>query len=190
MKAMKPVIEKYFYFIRHGQTDPNINGLVCGGDWDVPINNTGVDQAINARGIVEKLSPVPTRICSSPMIRAQLTSKLINENFNLPIASVEGLREWCVGDWENKPFDDVPNPFNTTIDPPNGETREIFEERVIAAVNSSLEKYPDDVILFVAHGAVAHSLFTCMGIDQPMIDNASIYKVEPKNNRWSIQLQT
>ena len=26
-----------FYYLRHGQTDPNVTDTTCGGDWDVPL---------------------------------------------------------------------------------------------------------------------------------------------------------
>ncbi|MEC7275963.1 MAG: histidine phosphatase family protein [Bdellovibrionota bacterium] len=29
---------KIFYFVRHGQTEANAKGLICGGEWDIPLN--------------------------------------------------------------------------------------------------------------------------------------------------------
>jgi|GEM_PF-1545687 len=184
---MKPIVNKKFYFIRHAQTDANAQGLMCGGEWDIPLNNIGIEQVSLARPVFEKLGDEIDKLLVSPMVRTKTTANLLNKNMQLPIEYVEGLREWCVGDWEKKPWDDVPNPFNTTEDPPNGESREEFEKRVISTINLNLEKSDDRSPLFVSHGAVAHTLFTYMGVDTPFIKNSTIYTLTPREKHWYLE---
>lgn len=184
---MKPIKNRKFYFIRHAQTDANAQGLMCGGEWDIPLNNTGIEQVSLARPVFENLCNEVDRLFVSPMIRTKMTADSLNKSLKLPIEYIEGLREWCVGDWEKQPWEDVPNPFNTTEDPPNGETREQFEERVITTVNQCLEKCDNENVLFVSHGAVAHTLFTFMGVDTPFIKNATIYALVPLEKHWHLE---
>lgn len=42
---MESIPYQAFYFIRHGQTDANKNHQMWGGDWDLPLNETGRQQA-------------------------------------------------------------------------------------------------------------------------------------------------
>jgi broad specificity phosphatase PhoE len=182
---MTPILKKTFYFVRHGQTDANANSLMCGGDWDIALNSVGLLQAKNLSEKIESLTPKIELICISPMIRTQETARNINLKAGLPTLTVEGLREWRVGDWEKRPWQDVPNPFNTTEDPTNGESREVFENRVSKTINEELNKH-SETILFVSHGAFAHALFTVMGVDQLQISNCEIYKVYPEKASWCI----
>lgn len=184
---MNPILNKSFYFIRHAQTDANAKGLMCGGDWDIPLNDAGIKQVSNTLPIFQNEKISLDKMFVSPMKRTKMTADLLNKGLGLPIEYIEGLKEWCVGDWEKRPWEDVPNPFNTTEDPPNGESREEFEERVINTVNICLEKSNGERVLFVSHGAVAHTLFTFMGVDTPSIKNATLYSLTPKEKHWHLE---
>lgn len=78
-----------FYFIRHGETDWNKhkNGL-CAHD-DIMLNETGVQQIKNA---IPYLAPLGiTKIYTSPLARTMQTTKIINEQLNVPIEQHHGL---------------------------------------------------------------------------------------------------
>jgi broad specificity phosphatase PhoE len=182
---MKPIEKKTFYFVRHGQTDANAQELMCGGEWDIPLNSAGMAQAELLIDKVFQQDEAIEKIYVSSMIRAQKTAEILNTKLQAPMETSESLIEWCVGDWERKPWKDVPNPFNTTEDPTNGETREGFEERVIETINKFLKK-ESKTLLFVSHGAFAHTLFTFMGIDPDHIQNATLYKVYPSDHHWHL----
>lgn len=184
---MEPVEKTTFYFVRHGQTDANARGLMCGGEWDIELNETGQEQATKLADKVARLNPSITKLCVSPMLRAQQTAKHLNSILKAPKLTVEGLREWCVGEWEGRPWDDVPNPFNTTEDPPAGETRSQFEDRVLNAVKNSLKSHHDEVLLFVSHGAVAHALFTLLGVDSLKIENCALYQIYADGLHWKLK---
>jgi broad specificity phosphatase PhoE len=178
--------------MRHGRTDANAQGLMCGGDWDIELNAEGrsqVDQAVE-KFLKINNTELPTAICSSPMKRTLQSAEPIAKQFKIPLIQVEELREWRVGDWESKPWGEVPDPFSTTRDPANGETRMSFEERVIHGVSKGLKmKGP---ILFVAHGAVWHALTKPLKIDLTRIPNASPVFVElvvtGLEAKWQIKL--
>lgn len=176
---------RLFYFIRHGRTDANAKGLMCGGEWDVDLNDEGRQQATAVSELLLRLDCKIDKIFVSPMKRAQQTAALINGHSKLPLCTVEELREWCVGNWESKPWGEVPNPFNTTEEPPQGEPRTIFERRIEQAVESVLTEF-SGVPLFVSHGAAAHALFTVLGADKLQIENCTLYRIEPAGLKWLV----
>jgi probable phosphoglycerate mutase len=186
---MKSMPKKTFYFVRHGQTDANAEGLMCGGDWDVDLNEAGNKQSLDLSEQILNLQPQIETLYVSPMKRTIKTAENINSLAKYPLHIEEDLIEWRVGDWEKQPWENVPNPFNTTEDPQNGEAREYFEERVISVIRKTLMEN-DKTILFVSHGAFAHALFTFMGLDQNMIDNCQVYKVFPKDMSWFLEKVT
>ena len=63
--------------IRHGQTDMNKDQLYY-GRLDVPINETGKEQAENTRKNLVELEIDYDKIYSSPMKRAYETAEIVN----------------------------------------------------------------------------------------------------------------
>ena len=82
---------------RHGQTDYNSQGRIQ-GQVDVPLNETGRDQARRAAEDIAALGP--TRIVSSPLIRARDTAEALASLTGLSVEIDEGLAEKSFGDWE------------------------------------------------------------------------------------------
>ncbi len=186
---MPVIASRVFYFVRHGRTEANAQGLMCGGEWDIDLNEEGTIQARAASDLISSLEPRINGIFCSPMRRARQTSELINAQTKLTVEIIEDLREWRVGEWESKPWGEVPNPFNTTEDPPGGERRLDFESRIERAVAGVLNNFPG-IPLFVSHGAAAHALFTVLGADKLQIENCVIYRVEPNGLRWIVSKAT
>ena len=77
--------------IRHGQTDMNKDQLYY-GRLDVPINETGKEQAENTRKNLVELEIDYDKIYSSPMKRAYETAEIVNYK-NLEIEKDDELRE-------------------------------------------------------------------------------------------------
>ena len=62
------------YFIRHGQTDDNLNQIYT-GQKDVPLNQNGIAQA---QSTAEELKDTKIDICfCSPLLRAKQTCEII-----------------------------------------------------------------------------------------------------------------
>jgi broad specificity phosphatase PhoE len=79
-----------FYFLRHGQTDWNLEGRYQ-GHADTPLNRTGIAQAHAA---AECLAEVAIdRIVVSPLIRAVATAAIVAERLGKPIQIERGLME-------------------------------------------------------------------------------------------------
>lgn len=82
-------------FVRHGQTDSNINGIIQ-GQLDSPLNDEGLSQA---KVTAEKLKDTKLDlIYSSPLIRASRTSEEINKYHSVKIILDDRLKEQNAGD--------------------------------------------------------------------------------------------
>jgi broad specificity phosphatase PhoE len=158
-----------FYFVRHGQTDANVQGIMCGGVWDLELNPTGHEQArLASLRFKEQIKEIKT-ICVSPMIRAQQTAGYFAEHFARPITKVDELREWDFGSWEKVRFESIKQEFFGETDPIGGESRKIFHERI----KKALEKCHafESPTLLVAHGGVGLALMKHLEIDMTHIAN-------------------
>ena len=91
------IIQKQFFYVRHGQTEWNLIGKLQGCS-NVPLNDTGRAQALEAS---LKLADAPVAaIYCSPLQRARDTAGIINQTLKCPIIELEGLRECNFGSHE------------------------------------------------------------------------------------------
>lgn len=91
--------------IRHGQTDMNKDQLYY-GRLDVPINETGKEQAENTRKNLVELEIDYDKIYSSPMKRAYETAEIVNYK-NLEIEKDDELREMDFGIFEGLNYKEI-----------------------------------------------------------------------------------
>jgi broad specificity phosphatase PhoE len=141
------------YFIRHGQTDANLKRINAGGEYDIPLNATGMEQArLFSQGNQDLIASFDT-IFVSPMIRAQQTADLILTGHQKPMIVIENLREWMLGDWSGTSYDTTQDLFTGDHAPPGGETKTAFYTRAIRALQDAGKR---DVgkALIVAHGGI------------------------------------
>lgn len=143
------------YFVRHGQTDWNIQNRLQGSA-DIPLNNTGIQQA---HILADKLSTTCIDvIISSPLKRALDTARIINKDRNTElftdIALLErnfGCLEGIRGDKYDKNifWDYTKNYRYKDVEPVQD-----FFYRVHAYLETLLETYKDKSILLVSHNGV------------------------------------
>src|SRR3984885_294770 len=150
-----------FWFLRHGETDWNAQGLSQGGI-DIPLNATGLSQArlaaqrLRSRGIAT--------IVSSPLSRARVTADIVGEALALPVQIDDGLREVRFGVQEGQPMSDwFAHWVAGNFTPEGAETFAELRHRAVAAVNRAIVLPP--VVLVVAHGALFRALRTAMAIE-------------------------
>jgi alpha-ribazole phosphatase len=145
--------------IRHGQTDWNLQGRYTGQS-DIPLNQTGRDQACATAAELERKPP--DVIYSSDLIRAQDTARLIAQACHLPVHTDARLREIHQGVWEGMHFDEIKARFAQqfaerqadplSVAPPGGETVGQVRARVLAAVRDIVQRHPHGRAAIVAHG--------------------------------------
>jgi len=164
------ILLQEFYFVRHGQTDANLQGIMCGGMWDLELNQTGLTQAqVAAQRFKEKVKDLQ-RICVSPLKRAQQTAGYFSELYaHLPLEKIEELREWKIGSWEKALFESIKDDFLGTGEPEGGETRKQFRGRVHSALKICQTK--PGPFLMVSHGGVGLALQEILGLAAAKVEN-------------------
>jgi len=176
---------KPFYFTRHGQTDSNLKHVVM-GCIDIPLNETGREQARNAAELLKKY-PIEY-IVSSPLSRALETAKIIAETLHKPIIVMDAFHEcnWGVMQGQ-KDNDDFYAEWLNGKTPEGAESIEILDERVKLALLQALE-FPS-TILIVSHGDVYESMKRILAQPNsaPIKNCAPVYCEPEKYEAWSIK---
>ncbi|MDO8423171.1 MAG: histidine phosphatase family protein [Parvibaculum sp.] len=157
------LIQRPFYFLRHGETEWNRTHRAQ-GQIDIPLNETGVAQALRAAEVVRTLGV--RRICASPLSRAFETARHSADAVGLPIEVVENLRECGLGSDEGRMHGGTwfADWRAGTYVPEGAETYAGFLTRVIGGVNDALTLAGDEPLLIVAHGGVYWSILHHAGL--------------------------
>lgn len=158
---------RQIYFVRHGQTDSNIERRYC-GQTNVNLNNVGKKQAKKIADILKDYKI--DKIFSSDLLRVKMTAQEINKNHNLDIKYVKDLREINFGDFENLTFDEIsmkyPEEKEKLISQkylysfPNGESIKTLYKRTNEAFSEIVNNNKEENILIVSHGGVISSIIT------------------------------
>jgi len=163
---MSQIASKPYWYLRHGETDWNCQGLAQGRT-DIPLNETGRQQALQAGRALARLfdneqKPF-ARIVSSPLTRAFVTAETVQKTIQdytgitLPLHVDDNLQEVCFGIQEGTPMGDWYRPWiEDGLTPEDAESFASLTERARLAVNDALKK--PDIPLIVAHGALFRGL--------------------------------
>ena len=142
------------YFVRHGQTDDNVNGILTG--WlSTPLNDKGLSQAIDT---AEQLKNVHFDICfCSPLKRTKQTLfEILKYHEDMPIIFDARLKERDYGSltgkntklWQGERWHEN-NPL-----PEETESISDMYSRVESLYNDIFKKYKDKNVLIVSHSGV------------------------------------
>jgi broad specificity phosphatase PhoE len=154
------------YFIRHGQTQHNADGLALGRR-DVPLNETGRAQA---QTLARRLAGAPIEaVYASPLGRALETARPLADALGLEVGVEERLIEMDVGEVEDLPFDELRERYPeflrrwrsdglADVPMPGGETLRQVQERAWAAVEALRGRHGDGAVAAVTHNFVILSL--------------------------------
>lgn len=163
------------YFVRHGETDYNIEGKVQ-GQLDIPLNENGIKQANELSNELKNYKI--DIIFSSPLKRAKQTAEIINKNHNVNIVYEDDLKEFFAGnkqgtrvkDWsetETEEFMLYPERYGA-------ESNLEFYSRV---VNAYIKISKHHNVLIVAHGGVYKHLYRYLN----NVEDITSYVPVPKN---------
>ena len=142
------------YFIRHGRTEANEKWLYCGST-DLPLSESGTKELKN----VHYNAPADCLFMTSGMKRAEQTLHILFGN--VPHKTEERFREVDFGIFEMKSYEQLKSDpvyqawisgDNEKNVPPEGESGEQMQKRVLSALQD-LQKETKDVVL-VTHGGV------------------------------------
>ena len=181
--------------MRHGETVHNVAGIAQG--WN--------DSALSERGqrqvaaLAAKIAPMHVdAIFSSPLERAMSTARAIASATNLPIETLDELREMNYGGWEGRSFLDVRRDdaalyeewiANGDCPCPGGESHNDVRRRFAAA----LEKIRGAKPVLVTHGTAIRIGVTVL-LDLPVTasrhfaqDNAAMNVFVRRGERWVLK---
>jgi len=113
--------------IRHGETLGNRNRIIQVPE--TPLSDRGLEQASR---LGRRLSSAPVEeIWTSHLARARMTAQAVEKTTRAPLREVPDLEERNLGALRGTPYADLDfNPFMPGYAPPEGETWEVFYDRV------------------------------------------------------------
>lgn len=167
-----PLFAAAFYFVRHGETTLNAQGLITG--WiDTPLTDLGRAQAEAA---ADRLAPVALgSVFASHLSRARDTAVAIAARHGgLAITAVPGIAERNLGVWEGQPQ----KVLVRSAKPEGGEGPQEFFERCLAALGA-IRGRPSLVV--VGHSGTFRVLRThlCGGDTEDRIPNGHPVRFVP-----------
>jgi probable phosphoglycerate mutase len=171
--------------VRHGETYWNKERRVQGGDSDIELNDTGLEQARKIAAFLENESIIA--ILSSPLQRAIATAKILASQHQLPVEIDQGLRELKVGELEGMPVSNLSTTFSQflmqwwqdrgAMKLPNGESLIELQQRAWKVIEGLLEKHKDGTVVVVSHYFVILAIIF-KALDLPL-DCFTKFKVDP-----------
>lgn len=151
---------KTIYFVRHGETKSNLDGVLNGHTPDTELTDAGVQQAHDVATML-KSKPVKC-IVSSPLKRAKQTASIIAEDvgFKGEVEINPLLTERDFGTASGKPkaiaFEMLDNDTAEGV-----ESAQDLHKRTIKLLDW-LKKQPEDHILIVGHAGAGQMLSTTL----------------------------
>jgi probable phosphoglycerate mutase len=166
-EATEPVTT--LYLVRHGRTALTESKRISGGDGDnPPLSELGQQDAASVARFIETIGvsgpyahlPKPQQVVASPINRAFQTAETIAGKFGLSVEQYPEFIEIHFGKWDGLTNDEAealdPAAYQAwrgswTIGPPNGESLEVFDARVMAGLARLLKEHCGKTIVLVAH---------------------------------------
>ncbi len=196
-------METKFTFVRHGETDANISGVLQ-GQGNCPLNANGLAQADAAAGfLADQEFDV---IYASDLCRAAVTAQKIaaQGHENVPLFLTPELREMNCGELEGKSWTELKAEYLDKMNIfyresangayPGGESKAGFQSRIDEFLQQMLVKHRGKRILLVSHGGVLQRIFRRVaGVGGantllPLAGNASISEFIYSDNQQAWQL--
>lgn len=161
------------FFIRHGQTQANVEGILT-GTLETNLTRKGIE---DAQKLALELTEQFDYYYCSPLKRTHQTLNAIKGDVDFFVD--ERITEVSTGDWQGKlktelPKDEFELYKKGLLNPPNGESLVDVDKRIKSFLTDMFKKYKkEDKILVVCHNAFIRSL------KRLFIDRENV--IEPKN---------
>ncbi|MDP1876697.1 MAG: bifunctional RNase H/acid phosphatase [Actinomycetota bacterium] len=168
---------------RHGATAWSLEKRFSGrGGVDMPLAPVGVMQAEALAAEVARRGLV-TRIIASPLLRTRQTAEVVAAAVGLEFEVDDGFAECAFGEWDGHTFAEVKERWPVQLEewlgsvdvaPPGGESFEHCRQRIAAARERAVARYPGEHVLVVAH-VTPIKILVAMAVDAPL---RSLYRME------------
>lgn len=184
------LLRQEFIFLRHGQTDWNVEGRLQGRS-DRPLDDDGIAQAHAAAD--QLMDEKVNLIVSSPLKRAQQTAEVVAKRLGFPVDVDPLLIERSFGSLEGRSLREIlPDEHvslhvaSSTTLPPDCEPWEQVCTRALSAVNNWLSNHPAERLLFVSHYGVLSALSQKLCETPAPAKNAMPIRFVPSGREWEM----
>lgn len=147
----------YVYFVRHGQSDWNVENKICGAT-DIPLTELGHQQAIETGKQLIEQGIQADEILYSPLLRAAETARHISEMTGIPARVEERLREQNFGKYEGTArdgaeFKEAKKQFVCRYE--GGESMLHLAQRIYNLLDEIKSESSEKTYILVAHNGIA-----------------------------------
>jgi probable phosphoglycerate mutase len=166
MKSATPAhASRQLILVRHGATEPNLAGLRCGGDLDIPLTDLGRQQAREAALRVRDLDMPVGVIVASQLQRTHETAAIISRILGgVDILIEPAFAERRLGAWNLRSTAETESALNAGVTPPGGESDADFIDRIATATEMVLVPRLERRPLLVGSKGVARALRAVLGL--------------------------
>jgi len=176
--------ENEFIMFRHGQTNYNLNKWICGSggeSFDVPLNNTGIQQALDKAADLKYLVHYTDKdivVLSSPQPRAIETQELVTSQIEVGETIIcPFLKEVDAGNCEGQPYGSVaPDEFVITQD--GGISYDQYCREVYQGMSDVLEIYKGTLLLISTHGTTGSLINQMFGNNYKTLGNVELLEYD------------
>ena len=158
------------YIIRHAQAEGNFLHQAQ-GHTDGGVTEMGMRQI---KALEERFADIPVDACyASDLLRTRLTAEAIYVPKGLPLHTNACFREYNMGIWERRTWDDIfendrenSDNFNWHLEKfsvPGGETAQMVLDRFIPALRGICAEHDGQTIAVFSHGAAMRTVITVLG---------------------------
>ena len=162
-------------YLRHGQTDWNAQRLFQGRT-DIPLNETGREQARAQAIALAGHNPPVDVIYASPLLRAKETAEIIQSALGVPIYFDDRLTERCYGSLEATPI--VRGLGEEGLAQHGAEPFAALHERVKGFLDDIAARHQGQCVLVAAHGGVGRMVQHCHGDEAARIENGALMRYD------------
>lgn len=193
-------MSRRFYFVRHGRTGMNMQGLIQGRT-NSKLNDDGRNQASLTGDFFKNEGIVFDKVYSSPLDRAFETACIISGWNPKDIIKDERLLEFNFGIYEGVPISEIVGTEGEALFldpksfvPKKGESYPDLVKRAAYFLDEIKENEMGESVLVLCHGAVLSALIlNIKGYDidrfwEPDIKNCITYLWEPDINEGEIDI--
>lgn len=163
--ATSPAASHPMLLVRHGATEPNLAGLRCGGDLDVPLTALGRQQATQVGLRIREFGTPVGVIVASPLQRTHETAEIIGRLLGgVEVVIEPAFAERRLGAWNLRPIAETEHALVAGALPPGGEADADFVERIATATQTLLLPRLAQRPLLVGSKGVARALRQLLGL--------------------------
>lgn len=153
------------YLVRHAEAEGNLYRRIH-GHYDSILTENGY---LQLESLKKRFADIPLdAIYSSDLFRARKTAEAIAQGTPLAVTTNPGLREVCLGQWEDRPWGEIemaqPDAMqlfrtsSTEWSVPGGERFAEMQARIVQAVKEIVRLHPEQTICIVSHGTAIRFL--------------------------------